>query len=57
MNENHTTGPEAGKEDRTMSRPKAKARPRNKPFDDQERQYLCGLDAVCLLYTSPSPRD
>ena len=46
MNENHTTGPEAGKEDRTMNRPKAKARPRNKPFDDQERQYLCGLDAV-----------
>ena len=25
---------------------KMKARPRNKPFDAKERQYLCGLDAV-----------
>ena len=34
----------AGKKDGTMK--KMKARPRNKPFDAKERQYLCGLDAV-----------
>lgn len=26
--------------------PKTKPRPANKPFDAEERQYLCGLDAV-----------
>lgn len=25
---------------------KMKARPRNKPFDAEERQYLCSLDAI-----------
>lgn len=29
-----------------MNRAKPKARPCNKPFDAEERQYLCGLDAV-----------
>lgn len=29
-----------------MNRTKPKARPCNKPFDAEERQYLCGLDAV-----------
>lgn len=46
MTKAKTAGPEAGKEDRTMNRPKVKARPRNKPFDAEERRYLCGLDAV-----------
>ena len=44
MNENQAIGPEAGKKDGTMKR--IKARPRNKPFDAEERQYLCGLAAV-----------
>lgn len=30
---------------RTVGR-RPQARPRNKPFDAEERQYLCGLDAV-----------
>ena len=29
-----------------MTRPKAKDRPRGKPFDEPERKYLCGLDII-----------
>ena len=29
-----------------MTRPKAKDRPRGKPFDEPERKYLCSLDII-----------
>ena len=35
-----------------MTRPKAKDRPRGKPFDEPERKYLCSLDIIdAVSYT------